>query len=203
MENDQSVKENDNDGDQMKIEKISSDDLSDQSTKRKANEMSENVDQMNKRAKQDRWIYSTNQDDDLSKPDENKKDDNDDNQSLDEGEIVDDDDDDDDKIGLQKTLKIHSDPKKSPINDDDNDKFEEGECNDQISRNNVEDDGDDEKQDAEIASNYSDWSESEDDLLIKNDPQPKQQQQLETKIDSNDKSLIKSKSRKKNFLYKL
>ncbi|XP_075679144.1 uncharacterized protein LOC113799790 [Dermatophagoides pteronyssinus] len=196
MENDdQSVKENDNDGDQMKIDRISSDDLSDQSIKRKANEMSENVEQttMNKRAKQDRWIYSTNQDDDLSKPDENKKDDNDDNQSLDEGEIVDDDDDDDDKIGLQKTLKIHSDPKKSPINDDDNDKFEEGECNDQISRNNAnDDDGDDEKQDAEIASNYSDWSESEDDLLIKNDPQPKQQQQLETKIDSNDKSLIKN-----------
>ncbi|KAH9416953.1 hypothetical protein DERP_011682 [Dermatophagoides pteronyssinus] len=44
MENDdQSVKENDNDGDQMKIDRISSDDLSDQSIKRKANEMSENT----------------------------------------------------------------------------------------------------------------------------------------------------------------
>lgn len=142
-------------------------------------EMDNNEEPMSKRAKPDRWIYSTiddNESETQMKPDENKKDD--DNQSLDEGEIV---DDDDDEVCLRTSKNPDS---KLPI---DSDRFEEGECNDHVIKNNNDDDDKQDNTD-EIASNYSDWSESEDDLL-------KADTQQETKTDSIDKEIIPIKSK--------
>ncbi|KAH9528631.1 hypothetical protein DERF_002553 [Dermatophagoides farinae] len=161
----------DNEDDGEISEKMPSSD-SNQSSK----QIAEKDEPPNKRTKQDRWIYSTiddggNNDGSETQPKQDKKDD--DNQSLDEGEIV---DDDDDEVCLKNQSNSTS---KLPIDDDDDDKFEEGECNDQLIKNSNDNDTGKQKDQAdEIASNYSDWSESEDDLLKADNTQQ------ESKIDT-------------------
>ena len=180
----------DNEDDGEISEKMPSSD-SNQSSK----QIAEKDEPPNKRTKQDRWIYSTNDDGgnndgSETQPKQDKKDD--DNQSLDEGEIVDD----DDEVCLKNQSNSTS---KLPIDDDDDDKFEEGECNDQLIKNSNDNDTGKQKDQAdEIASNYSDWSESEDDLLKADNTQ--QESKIDT-IQKVDKTTLSVKGKRKRDFF--